>query len=150
MMALYADAAHKIPLSNPVVADAEGMLPLIFLSGLALDGATNIGSSPFDCMASTADNRILWSYYGCKGFAWGKDAAALHISPIDEVPVAGTITTLTFDPDRDLLTLNLADQGGAPFAEIQLTAAAAKDLRRYLSALLQPRFSLPPQSGKPH
>jgi hypothetical protein len=43
--------------------------------------------------------------------------------------VAGTITTLTFDRDRDLLTLNLADQQGAPLAELQLTTASAKDLR---------------------
>ena len=46
MMALYADASHTIPLSNPVVADASGMLPLIYLD-----------SSPFDCMASS-DNRV--------------------------------------------------------------------------------------------
>jgi len=38
IMALFADAAHNIPLSNPVVADAWGMLPLIYLD-----------SSPFDC-----------------------------------------------------------------------------------------------------
>jgi hypothetical protein len=63
-MALYADAARTMRLPNPVVADAAGMLPLIYLD-----------SSPFDCMASTA-NRILWSYFGCKGFAYagGNDA----------------------------------------------------------------------------
>jgi hypothetical protein len=38
MMALYADAAHSVPLPNPVVADAAGMLPLIYRD-----------SSPFDC-----------------------------------------------------------------------------------------------------
>ena len=70
--------------------------------------------------------------------------------------IAGTITTLTFDRDRDLLTLNLADQQGAPLAELQLTAAAAKDLRRHLGTLLGPplggssMFSLPTRSGKPN
>jgi hypothetical protein len=126
------------------------MLPMIYL-----------GSSPFDCMAST-DNRILWAYNDCNSFAYagGNDAAALpHFSrrtPIVKAhPLAGTITTLTFDRDRDLLTLNLADHLGAPFAELQLTAASAKDLRRQLNTLIDgpplggSMFSLPTRSEAP-
>lgn len=59
-MALYADAAHKIPLPNPVIADAAGMLPMIYLDG-----------SPFDCAATTkagAIDKILWQHFDCVGF----------------------------------------------------------------------------------
>ncbi len=57
VMALYADAARTIPLPNPVVADADGLLPMVYLT-----------SSPFDLMASTAAGKILWQYFGCMGF----------------------------------------------------------------------------------
>jgi hypothetical protein len=124
-MALFADAAHKIPLPNPVVADAEGLLPLVYLASLS-----------FDCMAST-DNRILWSYFDCKGFAYAGGNFAKRAAPIVKAPLtAGTITALTFDRTRNLLTLNLADQQGAPLAELQLATASAKDLRRLLDALI--------------
>jgi hypothetical protein len=73
VMALYADAAHTIPLPNPVVADTAGLLPLVYL-----------GSSPFDAMATSADNKILWMVADCKGFAYagGNDGAALSRIPI--------------------------------------------------------------------
>jgi hypothetical protein len=74
-MALYADAARTIPLPNPVVADADGMLPTIYLSGTALNGAA-VASSPFDCVATTATNKILWSYSDCRGFPIAMAAAA--------------------------------------------------------------------------
>jgi hypothetical protein len=149
VMSLYADAEHTIPLPNPVVADAEGMLPVIYLD-----------SSSFDCMASS-DNRILWSYFDCKGFAWGNAAAALpHFSrrtPVIKAhDIAGTVTSLGFDRGRDLFTLNLADPLGAPLAELQLTATAAQDLRRLLGTLIDEpllggsMFSLPTRSEKPN
>jgi hypothetical protein len=78
-MALFGDAARTIPMSNPVVADAAGMLPIIYLS-----------SSPFDCMAATASAEILWQHFDCVGFpiaaagvlfdsdCWGPDDVHWH------------------------------------------------------------------------
>jgi hypothetical protein len=53
-LALFADAECTIPLPNPVIADTDGLLPLIYLS-----------SSRFDCLAATAAGKILCSFFDC-------------------------------------------------------------------------------------
>jgi len=63
-MAVYADAAHTIPLPNPVIANDYGLLPIIYLT-----------RSTFDCIASKADCKILWAYFDCKGFSTNATAA---------------------------------------------------------------------------
>jgi hypothetical protein len=77
-MALYADAARTVPLPNPVLADASGELPVIYLA-----------SSPFDCMATTragAIDKILWTYFDCVGFSTDRRGVLFDPTRLDWGP----------------------------------------------------------------
>jgi hypothetical protein len=104
-VALYADAARTIPLPNPIIADADGMLPLIYLS-----------SSPFDCVATKADNKILWQHFACAGFPTTTNAAA-------------AAPGILFDPTR-------YDWGDTEFIRVPLGPNGAD---RFMAMTIEPR-----------
>jgi hypothetical protein len=126
VMPLYGDAAHSIPLPNPVVADAGGMLPFIYLD-----------SSPFDCITTTADNRMLWGFEDYKGFAYdGSNAAAQMLRFASRPPAikADRLTGIAVDRDRDVVTFTLGDRSSPPMpiGTVQFSMAACHDVIRYL------------------
>jgi hypothetical protein len=126
VMPLFADAAHSLLLPNPVVADASGMLPLIYLD-----------SSPFDCIASTADNRMLWGFQDYKGFAYaGRNTAAQMLRFASQPPAikADRLTGVAIDRDRDVVTFTLGDRSSPPMpmGTVQFSMEACRDMLRYI------------------